>query len=99
MVDCPDEGLETWSEGLVAGLVTVVLGFLSAETPVDGRLDVPEGLFWFEEGLTRPVDGLVWAEGLVAAGLVWVDGRVAAGFLSDDEDELLLTVPEERPED
>ena len=52
LVDCPDEGLETWPEGLVAGLVTVVLGFLSAETPVDGRLDVPEGLFWFEEGLT-----------------------------------------------
>lgn len=50
--DCPAEGLETCPEGLVAGLVTVVLGFLSAETPVDGRLDVPEGLFWFEEGLT-----------------------------------------------
>ena len=46
------DGLETCPEGLVAGLVTVVLGFLSAETPVDGRLDVPEGLFWFEEGLT-----------------------------------------------
>lgn len=49
---CPAEGLETCPEGLVAGLVTVVLGFLSAETPVDGRLDVPEGLFWFAEGFT-----------------------------------------------
>lgn len=82
MVEGFVDGLETWPEGLVAGLVTVVLGFFSGETPVEGRVAA----------------GLVCVEGRLAARRL-VEGRVTTCFLSEDEEELLLTVVEDRPED
>lgn len=79
----PEAGLVT--VGLVVGLVTVVLGFLSCTAPVDGLTDIPVvgravvAGFVEVDGRVTEVEGRVVVAGLVCdEGLLTeVDGRVA----------------------
>ena len=79
----PEAGLVT--VGLVVGLVTVVLGFLSCTAPEDGLTDIPVvgravvAGFVEVDGRVTEVEGRVVVAGLVCdEGLLTeVDGRVA----------------------